>query len=66
MVYLHIARGLYYGSYTKPRQMVWGVGVIILIAMMATAFIGQLAENGSTNETLSKFTPARHTTFNFK
>ena len=40
MVYLHIARGLYYGSYTKPREMVWGVGVIILIAMMATAFIG--------------------------
>lgn len=46
MVYLHIARGLYYGSYTKPRELVWGVGVIILIAMMATAFIGRLAENG--------------------
>jgi len=40
VVYLHIARGLYYGSYTKPREMVWNVGVIILIAMMATAFIG--------------------------
>lgn len=40
MVYLHIGRGLYYGSYTKPREMVWGVGVIILILMMATAFIG--------------------------
>lgn len=40
MVYIHIARGLYYGSYTKPREIVWGVGVIILILMMATAFIG--------------------------
>lgn len=40
MVYLHIARGLYYGSYNRPREMVWGVGVIILIVMMATAFLG--------------------------
>jgi len=40
MVYLHIGRGLYYGSYTKPRQILWGVGVIILVVMMATAFIG--------------------------
>ncbi len=40
LVYLHVARGLYYGSYTKPREIVWGLGVIILIVMMATAFIG--------------------------
>ncbi len=40
MVYLHVGRGLYYGSYTKPRELVWGVGVIILVVMMATAFIG--------------------------
>jgi len=40
MVYIHIARGIYYGSYTKPREIVWGVGVVILILMMATAFIG--------------------------
>lgn len=40
MVYLHVGRGLYYGSYTKPREMVWGVGVVILVVMMATAFIG--------------------------
>lgn len=45
IVYLHIARGLYHGSYTKPREIVWGVGVIILIVMMATAFLGQLAKN---------------------
>jgi len=40
MVYLHVGRGLYYGSYTNPRQILWGVGVIILVVMMATAFIG--------------------------
>ena len=40
MVYLHIGRGIYYGSYTRPREMVWNVGVIIFILMMATAFIG--------------------------
>lgn len=40
MVYLHIGRGLYYGSYTKPREIVWGVGVVIFIVMMATAFLG--------------------------
>lgn len=40
MVYLHLGRNLYYGSYTKPRQIIWGVGVIILVVMMATAFIG--------------------------
>lgn len=40
LVYVHIGRGLYYGSYTKPREMLWSIGVIILIAMMATAFIG--------------------------
>lgn len=39
-VYIHIGRGLYYGSYTKPREIVWGVGVIIFILMMATSFIG--------------------------
>lgn len=42
MVYLHIARGLYYGSYTKPRVMLWNVGVIIFIVMMATAFLGYI------------------------
>lgn len=40
MVYMHIGRGLYHGSYTKPREMLWGIGVVILILMMATAFIG--------------------------
>jgi len=35
-VYFHIGRGLYYGSYAYPREKLWGVGVIILIVMMAT------------------------------
>lgn len=39
-VYIHIARGLYYGSYTKPRELLWSVGVIIFLIMMGTAFIG--------------------------
>ncbi len=39
-VYLHIARGLYYGSYKAPREILWMLGVIILILMMATAFMG--------------------------
>jgi len=40
VVYVHIFRGLYYGSYAKPRGWVWGVGVIIFVLMMATAFMG--------------------------
>ena len=39
-VYAHIARGLYYGSYKSPRVLLWVIGVIILIVMMATAFLG--------------------------
>jgi len=40
VVYIHIGRGLYYGSYIKPRSFVWILGVIILLLMMATAFMG--------------------------
>jgi ubiquinol-cytochrome c reductase cytochrome b subunit len=39
-VYIHIARGLYYGSYRKPRELLWIFGVVILLLMMATAFMG--------------------------
>jgi quinol-cytochrome oxidoreductase complex cytochrome b subunit len=39
-VYLHIGRNLFYGSYRSPRGLLWTIGVIIFIAMMATAFIG--------------------------
>lgn len=39
-VYIHIFRGLYYGSYKKPRELLWMLGVVILLLMMATAFMG--------------------------
>ncbi|MGJ8571289.1 MAG: cytochrome b [Hoeflea sp.] len=39
-VYLHIARGMYYGSYKAPREVLWILGVVILLLMMATAFMG--------------------------
>ena len=42
IVYLHIGRGLYYGSYKAPRTLVWTIGTIIFILMMATAFLGFL------------------------
>src|SRR5580658_7612486 len=40
IVYIHIFRGLYYGSYKYPRELLWMLGVIILLLMMATAFMG--------------------------
>jgi len=40
VIYCHIFRGLYYGSYIKPRRLLWISGVIIFILMMATAFMG--------------------------
>jgi ubiquinol-cytochrome c reductase cytochrome b/c1 subunit len=39
-VYIHVFRGLYYGSFTYPRQAVWYVGSIILFLIIATAFMG--------------------------
>ena len=40
VVYLHMFRGLYYGSYSSPRELVWIVGVVIFLLMILTAFIG--------------------------
>src|SRR5687767_13726038 len=40
VVYVHIFRGLYYGSYITPREYLWCSGVIIFILMLATAFMG--------------------------
>ena len=40
IVYIHIFRGLYYGSYKYPREILWMLGVVILLLMMATAFMG--------------------------
>ena len=39
-VYIHIFRGLYFGSYKAPRELLWMIGVVILLLMMATAFMG--------------------------
>ena len=39
-VYIHIFRGLYYGSYKAPREVLWILGVLIFLVMMATAFLG--------------------------
>jgi ubiquinol-cytochrome c reductase cytochrome b/c1 subunit len=39
-VYMHIFRGIYYGSYKAPREVLWILGVIIYLLMMATAFMG--------------------------
>ncbi|MFP6778713.1 MAG: cytochrome b N-terminal domain-containing protein [Alphaproteobacteria bacterium] len=40
VVYIHIFRGLYYGSYKSPREVLWWLGLTILLLMMATAFMG--------------------------
>jgi ubiquinol-cytochrome c reductase cytochrome b/c1 subunit len=39
-VYIHMFRGMYYGSYKAPREILWMIGVIIYLVMMATAFMG--------------------------
>jgi quinol-cytochrome oxidoreductase complex cytochrome b subunit len=39
-VYIHIFRGLYFGSYKAPREILWMLGVLIFVLMMATAFMG--------------------------
>src|ERR687891_1304855 len=39
-VYIHIFRGMYYGSYKAPRELVWMLGLVIYLLMMATAFMG--------------------------
>ena len=42
VVYLHMFRGLLYGSYRKPRELIWIVGMLIYVALMAEAFLGYL------------------------
>jgi ubiquinol-cytochrome c reductase cytochrome b subunit len=39
-VYVHMARGLYYGSYKAPREVLWILGVLLFLLMMATGFLG--------------------------
>ena len=66
IVYLHIGRGLYYGSYRAPRTLVWTIGVVIFILMMATAFLGlwnspkwfEFNDNKNVNKFNSSYTRA--------
>lgn len=46
VVYAHVARGLYYGSFRTPRVLAWIIGVIILILMILTAFLGYVLVYG--------------------
>ncbi len=46
LVYLHIGRGIYYGSYRSPRILTWSIGVVILILMMGTGFLGYVLPYG--------------------
>jgi len=46
LVYLHIGRGIYYGSYRAPRTLVWVIGTIILILMIAIGFLGYVLPYG--------------------
>nr|QTK22353.1 apocytochrome b [Pneumocystis canis] len=45
-VYIHIARGIYYGSYKSPRSIVWSIGVILFLLMIVTAFLGYVLPFG--------------------
>jgi len=40
LVYLHIGRGIYYGSYRSPRSLVWVIGTVIFLVMIITGFLG--------------------------
>jgi len=42
VIYLHMFRGLMWGSYRKPRELLWMIGMVLYLAMMATAFFGYL------------------------
>jgi len=64
LVYLHIGRGMYYGSYRAPRTLVWAIGTVILILMMGTAFLGYpiIAQNDYNNKitTTTRFNNKRY------
>lgn len=46
LVYFHVGRGIYYGSYRAPRTLVWAIGTVIVVLMMATAFLGYVLPYG--------------------
>src|SRR5690348_341491 len=47
VVYLHMFRGLMYGSYKKPRELIWIIGMLIFLALMAEAFMGYVLPWGN-------------------
>jgi ubiquinol-cytochrome c reductase cytochrome b subunit len=47
VVYLHMARGMMYGSYKAPRELLWVIGMLIYLALMAEAFMGYVLPNGN-------------------
>src|SRR5207237_5461353 len=47
VIYLHMFRGLLYGSYKKPRELVWLIGMVLFVALMAEAFMGYLLPWGN-------------------
>jgi len=47
VVYLHMFRGLMYGSYQKPRELIWILGMLIFVALMAEGFLGYLLPWGN-------------------
>ena len=47
VVYLHMARGMMYGSYKAPRELLWIIGMLIYLALMAEAFMGYVLPNGN-------------------
>jgi quinol-cytochrome oxidoreductase complex cytochrome b subunit len=49
VIYIHMARTLYYGSYRAPRELLWWTGQVLLLLMMATAFMGYLLPWGQTS-----------------
>lgn len=53
-VYLHMARGIYYGSYRKPRIALWTIGVIIFLLMIITAFMGKQNNSPKSNYNLKR------------
>nr|WDW20842.1 apocytochrome b [Valsa mali var. pyri (nom. inval.)] len=46
LVYLHMGRGMYYGSYRAPRTLTWAIGTVIFIALVVTAFLGYVLPYG--------------------
>ena len=56
LVYLHMGRGIYYGSYRAPRTLVWTLGTVIFLLMIVTAFLGffYIAQNDSNSLTTTR------------